>query len=93
MGAVATRMGLFEGYDDRKVFAHNVDLLHKGLYRFAGRMFTWSVMNGGPGLSCLSRYVFSLMLHSESDCPLESLDDVADVDYRNIVQKASRYEN
>lgn len=53
-------MGLFEGHQEARVFTHNVELLRRDQYSLAGKMMAWSLANGGPGLGCMSSYMYDL---------------------------------
>jgi len=89
MGAVRSEMGIFEGHPNRRVFSHNIDLLHRQHYRLAGQLITWSLVNGGPGLNCLSKYLCSLMmgLHIKDDL-CDAVNDI-DVESKDIICEAS----
>ena len=89
MVAVCSEMGIFEGHPNRRIFSHNIDLLQRQQYRLAGQLVTWSLVNGGPGLNCLSKHVCGLMmgLHMTDDL-LGAVNDV-DVELKDIISQAS----
>lgn len=89
MTAVACDMGIFEGYLDRRLFSHNIDLLRRQHYKLAGELVAWSVANGGPGLCCISKHLCNLMMgndiqNNQGDDILES---IVNEEYHDIVAK------
>lgn len=88
MVAVRSDMGIFEGHLNRRIFSHNIDLLQRQQYRLAGQLITWSLVNGGPGLNCLSKYVCSLMMgvHIKDDLR-DAVNDI-DVESKDIICQA-----
>jgi len=89
MVAVRSEMGIFEGHPNRRIFSHNIDLLQRQHYRLAGQLTTWSLVNGGPGLNCLSKYMCSLMmgLHIKDD--LHDATNDIDLESKDIICQAS----
>jgi len=53
-------MGLLEGRQEARVFTYDVGLLRRDQYRLAGKLMAWSLANGGPGLGCVSSYMYDL---------------------------------
>ena len=89
MVAVSTEMGIFEGYPERRVFCHNIELLRRQHYSLAGKFVAWSLANGGPGLRCLSKQQCSLMLGKDIDSEQEAVACVVNSEYQEIVTKVS----
>lgn len=83
MQSIASEMGLFEGHEQARVFTHNVELLRRDHYRLAGEMTSWSLANGGPGLPCLSSYMFDLWCGSR----IANLDGAAEHVYDDTCQR------
>src|SRR6218665_1184663 len=72
MQAVSSEMGLFEGPPEARVFTHDLDLLRRDQYSLAGKITAWSLANGGPGLGCLSSYMYDLWSGSGGIVNLEA---------------------
>lgn len=83
MHAISSEMGLFEGHDQARVFTHNIELLRRDHYRLAGEMTSWSIANGGPGLPCLSSYMYDLWCGSR----IASLEGAAEHVYDDTCQR------
>jgi len=83
-------MGVMEGAGGRLVFSHNVELLKSDQYRLAGKLFQWSVSNGGPGLP-LSQYTYNSLLGSSITDPHQALHDVTDPSLYQVVDEVGRH--
>ena len=82
MEAMSSEMGLFEGHQEARVFTHSIELLRRDQYSLAGKLMAWSLANGGPGLGCLSSYMYDLWCGSA----IVHLEDAAKHVYDNTCQ-------
>ncbi len=89
---------VFEGPPGHQSFSRNPSALSQKLFVLCGKIVSWSIMHGGPGLPLgLSRIVANLMVNDEFTFdPVEALKCVSDgtakaniTKVSNIILKAS----
>lgn len=59
---------LFEGSQNDKFFAHNIEALETGKYRMAGQLIALSLVQGGPGIHCFNTQLYDTIFQ---DSPVE----------------------
>jgi len=89
VAAVASQSGIFEGSSDRLTFTHNMQLLSSGMYRTAGRLLAMSLLQGGPGLRCMSEAVYRHWCGLPVSGQLLQPELVTDCDMRKRIQAVS----
>lgn len=70
------KSGLFTGEGENIALTHNVAHLQNDLYGLAGQIMAMSLLQGGPGLGCLSQTMYHYMT---SDKPQATLDVFATI--------------
>lgn len=88
MKTVCGEFGVFEGKESSLVFTHNHSVLEKRKPFIAGQFVAWSLMHNGPGLHCLSKDLYYLMLQlpERIDTP-RAIASLADEDAVSIVNE------
>ena len=56
------------GYMSGELVFHDLHLLHCKKHELAGKLVSWSVLQGGSGPKCLSREGFSVMSNLQANC-------------------------
>ena len=80
--------GVVTGCDTRKVFTSNPLLVTKETYYHAGQMVATSLIQGGPGLKCLSPALYAYFCGDVQMCC--SLLDVEDIPGGEVQQKVKK---
>ena len=88
------KISLFEGSRGHRLPVHSTSYLDSGLFYVFGKVVAHCVLHGGtgfPGLSPAMRR-FIACGDIESASPLVSLDDMADMEYKEIVEMVDKLE-
>jgi len=84
---------LFEGQEGHIIPVHSVDTLSSGCFYIAGQMIAHCLVNGGVGMvvmsKAVSRYIASESTNAEHASTFLTVDDIPDLDTRNVLLKAS----
>ena len=80
--------GVLAGCDTRKVCTSNPLLVTKETYYHAGQMVATSLIQGGPGLKCLSPAMYAYFCGDVQMC--RSLLDVEDIPGGEVKQKVRK---
>jgi len=92
-GETASMPPLFEGQEGHIIPVHSVDALSSGCFYIAGQMIAHSLLHGGVGMvgmsKAVSRYIASEGTNAEQASTFLTVDDIPDLDTRNVLLKAS----
>lgn len=86
--SLVVESGVLTGCDTRKVFTSNPLLVTKETYYHAGQMVATSLIQGGPGLKCLSPAMYAYFCGDVQIC--RSLLDVEDIPGGEVQQKVKK---
>ena len=78
--------GIFAGTPGKQTFSHDLGLLRERKYMLAGKLVSWSIIHGGPGLSNLHPNIFELMLSADADISTE-INIIEDIESRANIEK------
>ena len=81
--------GVLTGCDTRKVFTSNPLIVTKETYHHAGQMVATSLIQGGPGLKCLSPAMYAHFCGDVQMC--RSLLDVEDGESSTESEEGTMY--
>ncbi len=87
MQQLPVTMTLFQGRLSHTIFTHNIQALEENRFFLAGRLVGMSITHGGPGLCCLDPLLFKLMCGAPCDVSLFCINEIADLDFVNIMEK------
>lgn len=90
MKAIATEMGVFKGFEQSRILTHNIDLIRRRCYYQVGQFILWSIVNGGPGLACVSPDMLQLMHHRNITNLEDCLQRIPNDGVQNMVRQASQ---
>ena len=92
MRSLITESGVLTGSDKRKVFSSSPLLVSQKTYFHAGRMVETSVLQGGPGLKCLTPAVYAYFLGDVDKCRrFVGVEDIPDLEFRDKVKKVLNF--
>lgn len=75
------------GPDGNKIFKHDIQKLQDRSYEMAGKIVSWSLLQGGPGFPVLNSELYSLITGQDST----SIDlSVVDLDTKTIIESVSK---
>jgi len=90
MKKLVDESGVFSGDDHRRVVTSNPVLLMRNVYYTAGKMVATSLMQGGPGLECLSPAIFEYIVGDTAASHSSlTVDDVADKELQENLRQVS----
>ncbi|KAJ7380682.1 hypothetical protein OS493_007048 [Desmophyllum pertusum] len=88
MRSLVTESGVLTGSDTRKTFSSSPIHVTQMRYFHAGRMVATSLLQGGPGINCLSPAVYAYFSADVDKCRhLVNVEDIPDLVLQEKVQK------
>ena len=92
MKEISLASGVFLGDAGSQAFSLDISMLRERKYQLAGKLVSWSIIHGGPGLSSLSRTVLELMMSPDVDVdPEADIKVIPDVEVRGNLIKVLNY--
>ena len=84
---------LFEGQYPNVVPCHNTDYLSSRIFFYVGQLMAYSIVHSGIAMTGLSPAAASFIINANIDmaCDLLTLQDVADLELRDVIDKVSTY--
>ncbi|KAJ7379347.1 hypothetical protein OS493_016581 [Desmophyllum pertusum] len=92
MRSLVTESGVLTGSDTRKTFSSSPIHVTQMRYFHAGRMVATSLLQGGPGINCLSPAVYAYFSADVDKCRhLVNVEDIPDLVLQEKVQKVLNF--